>query len=86
MFTNNEFGLECSVCDRLWFDRNLTKASNKLVEILRSDISDYLDTLKEFRLCVTCKQPLNRGKLPTLPEINGFFTHPSHVGYHSWTR
>jgi hypothetical protein len=40
-FTNNEFGLECSMCDR-----DLTKASNKRVDILRSHFSDDLDTLK----------------------------------------
>jgi hypothetical protein len=56
MITNNAFGLECSVCERLWFDRNLTKASNKHVEILRSHFSEDLHTLKEFRLCVTCRQ------------------------------
>jgi hypothetical protein len=42
MFTNDEIGLEYSVCDRLWFDRGLTKASNKHVEILRSHFSDDL--------------------------------------------
>jgi hypothetical protein len=72
MFTNNEFGLECNVCDRLWFDRDLTKASNKHVEILRSHFSDNLDTLKELQLFVTCKQSLNRSKLQTLSKINGF--------------
>jgi hypothetical protein len=46
MFTKNEFGLECSACVRLWFDRDLTKASNKHVLILCSHFSDDLDKLK----------------------------------------
>jgi hypothetical protein len=38
MFSNKEFGLECSVCDR-----DLTKASNKHVEILRSANQGIID-------------------------------------------
>jgi hypothetical protein len=80
MFTNIEFGLECSACDRLRFDRDLTKSSNKHVEVSRSHFSDDLDTLKESRLCVTCKQSLNRGKLPTISKTNGFIYPPKPCG------
>jgi hypothetical protein len=80
MFTSNELGLECSVCNSLWFDRDLTKASNKHVEILRLHFSDNLDTLKEFRLCVACKQSFHRGKLPTPSKINRFVYPPKPCG------
>jgi hypothetical protein len=76
MFTNNEFGLVCSVCDHLWFARDVTKASNKRIKILRSHFFDDLYTLKEFLLCVTCKQSLNRGKIQT----NGFIYLPKPRG------
>jgi hypothetical protein len=42
-FANSEFGLQCSVCRRLWLDRDLTKEDNMHVEILSSRFSDDFD-------------------------------------------
>lgn len=59
VFPTNDFGHECSVCDRLWF-----MVINKHVDVLQQHFNDELIT--EFHVCIACKQSLSHGNLPAL--------------------
>ena len=59
IFKNNEFGLTCSICDRLWFKRDLKKpsASGNVINTIIN--GQNVDALK---ICSTCKSALDKKK------------------------
>lgn len=68
-FKSNKFGFACSVCDRLWFENDLTKAPPSL--ILQRIIDNY-DERNEYKLCSTCKRSLKVNRVPIMSTYNGF--------------
>lgn len=68
-FKNNEFGHPCSICDRLWFKKDLKKPSTagNIINILTN--GQNVDTLK---ICSTCKSALDKNKIPNMTVYNGF--------------
>lgn len=69
-FKNNQFGHACSICDRLWFERDLKKPTSAHENIINriTDIQD-ISTLK---ICSTCKSALDKNKIPNFSVYNGF--------------
>ncbi|UYV67523.1 hypothetical protein LAZ67_5001110 [Cordylochernes scorpioides] len=74
-FLDNDFGHACSVCDRLWFKNDLKTITALQLKV----ISDwYVKENRQLRKedytksCNTCRQSLNKRKLPTLAKVNGF--------------
>lgn len=74
-FLDNDFGHVCSVCDRLWFKNDLKTITALQLKV----ISDwYVKENRQLRkedytkCCNTCRQSLNKRKLPTLAKVNGF--------------
>lgn len=74
-FLDNDFGYACSVCDRLWFRKDLKPITAAQLKV----ISDWF--IKENRqlsseeyelVCNTCKKSLNKQSMPTLAKVNGF--------------
>ncbi|UYV85108.1 K02A2.6-like [Cordylochernes scorpioides] len=74
-FLDNDFGHACSICDRLWFKNDLKTITALQLKV----ISDwYVKENRQLRKedytksCNTCRQSLNKRKLPTLAKVNGF--------------
>lgn len=74
-FLDNDFGYACSVCDRLWFKKDLKPITAAQLEV----ISEWF--IKENRrlcreeyemVCNTCKRSLNKKSMPPLAKVNGF--------------
>ncbi|GFU77529.1 uncharacterized protein TNCV_3499021 [Trichonephila clavipes] len=70
VFEANPFGLSCSVCDRLWFERDLKKVKHCNISFLQTKFPD--ENVTEFRLCGTCSKSIDANKIPTLSHSNGF--------------
>lgn len=68
-FKNNEFGHACSVCDRLWVEKDLKKSSSsgRIIDII--NIEQNADA---FKICSTCKSALDKNNIPNLSVYNGF--------------
>ncbi|GBP89824.1 hypothetical protein EVAR_66714_1 [Eumeta japonica] len=64
VFEANPFGLSCSVCDRLWFERDLKKVKHRNISFLQTKFPD--ENVTEFRLCSTCSESIDANKIPTL--------------------
>ncbi|XP_072947697.1 uncharacterized protein [Epargyreus clarus] len=60
-FKNNEFGHACSICDRLWFEKDLKKpsASGNIINTITN--RQNVDALK---ICFTCKSALDKNSIP----------------------
>ncbi|GFV21749.1 uncharacterized protein TNCV_3484461 [Trichonephila clavipes] len=78
VFEANPFGLSCSVCDRLWFERDLKKVKHRNTSFLQTKFSD--ENVTEFRLCSTCSKSIDANKIPTLSRSNGFRYPPKPSG------
>ncbi|XP_044577717.1 uncharacterized protein LOC123260595 [Cotesia glomerata] len=65
---NNSFGHICSVCDRLWFKRDLKSASNQHQQILNTILP--LTSIEKIALCTTCFTSLNKDKIPMMSVYN----------------
>ncbi|GFY18044.1 uncharacterized protein TNCV_3385351 [Trichonephila clavipes] len=78
VFEANPFGLSCSVCDRLWFERDLKKVKHRNISFLLTKFPD--ENVTEFRLCSTCSKPIDANKIPTLSRSNGFRYPPKPSG------
>ncbi|GFU18529.1 uncharacterized protein TNCV_4175361 [Trichonephila clavipes] len=78
VFEANPFGLSCSVCDRLWFERDLKKAKHCNISFLQTKFPD--ENVTEFRLCSTCSKSIDANKIPTLSRSNGFRYPPKPSG------
>lgn len=78
-FLDRSFGHSCKVCDRLWFDNNLTKIANiqnaqsraNAIAVLRCEFAAD-DAHGEYLVCSTCKDSLVAGKLPAMSVANGY--------------
>ncbi|KAK0071746.1 hypothetical protein PV326_000909, partial [Microctonus aethiopoides] len=54
MFVENPFGYACSVCDRLWFKKDLKKATSAEETMLKKITA--LTNIAAAKLCTTCKR------------------------------
>ncbi|KPU75573.1 uncharacterized protein Dana_GF26351 [Drosophila ananassae] len=70
MFVENPFGYACSVCDRLWFEKDLKKATSADETMLKKITA--LANIADAKLCTTCKRSMQNKKIPTLATFNGF--------------
>lgn len=68
-FAENKFGSACSVCDRLWFEKDLFKVKESHLSILQPEFGS---SCQLFRLCRTCRDTLDRSRLPANSITNGF--------------
>ncbi|GFT15661.1 uncharacterized protein TNCV_4985841 [Trichonephila clavipes] len=82
VFEANPFGLSCSVCDRLWFERDLKKVKHRNISFLQTKFPD--ENVTEFRLCSTCSKSIDANKIPTLSHSNGFRYPPKPSGHKVW--
>lgn len=64
----DQFGSACNVCDRLWYNNLLKRVKQEHIASLEPEF-EAADT---FRVCASCYQSLNRGKMPPLSTSNGF--------------
>ena len=64
MFSDNEFGLECGVCDRLWFQRDLKSIDAGVASFL----GEYFpgENPAQFKLRVNCFKLCRGLKIPNL--------------------
>lgn len=75
-FRDNEFGHACSVCDRLWFKNDLVSLQNHQKHILTTWHSQENVPLPHEGysvVCNTCKLSLNKGYVPKMATVNGFY-------------
>lgn len=78
-FTSNPFGFSCSVCDRLWFERDLRPSPIRAKQLLTSEFpNENVDT---FQTCDNCYRCLCKNSIPRLSRSNGFRypAFPSHL-------
>lgn len=68
-FKNHEFGHACSICDRLWFEKDLKKpsASGNIINTITN--GQNVDALK---ICSTCKSALDKNSISNFSLYNGF--------------
>ncbi|XP_049268911.1 uncharacterized protein LOC125757387 [Rhipicephalus sanguineus] len=78
-FLYRSFGHSCKVCDRLWFDKNLTKIASIKNEQSRANAIAVLqrklatdDNHGEYSVCSTYKGSLVAGKVPAMSLTNGY--------------
>lgn len=72
-FINNEFGIACNVCDRLWFTNDVKPINASGMTILLG--TGYFEFVEGFLVCQTCRCNLKQNKIPTMSKSNGF-TYP----------
>ncbi|KAH7979001.1 hypothetical protein HPB49_007733 [Dermacentor silvarum] len=73
-FVQNPFGAVCSVCDRLWFAKDLSKAPQHSHGILPEHFPNR--DISAFRVCRTCRTSLNEVKIPNYSTSNGYVYPP----------
>lgn len=61
-FNQNRFVVSCSVCDRLWFKRDIRPIPAKAIEIIRKHFPKNVPT--QLKVCENCHKSLNYGKFP----------------------
>ncbi|XP_075724105.1 uncharacterized protein LOC142766375 [Rhipicephalus microplus] len=75
-FLDRSFGHTCKVCDRLWFDNNLTRIGN--IQNNSKALSVACDTFgkgtdyADYVVCATCKQSLIAGRVPSASVSYGY--------------
>ncbi|XP_075750649.1 uncharacterized protein LOC142817514 [Rhipicephalus microplus] len=75
-FLDRSFGHTCKVCDRLWFDNNLTRIGN--IQNISKALSVLCDTFgkgtdyADYVVCATCKQSLIAGRVPSASVSYGY--------------
>ncbi|GFU58438.1 uncharacterized protein TNCV_1368711 [Trichonephila clavipes] len=77
VFEANPFGLPCSVCDRLWIERDLKKVKHHNISFLQTKFPD--ENVTEFRLCSTCSKSIDANKVAH--STKSFSTTISHNRY-----
>jgi hypothetical protein len=77
---NNQFGLVCSACDRLWFERDLRPVPDRSTALLREEFPNE-ETTTARQVYETCYRSLIDNKMPRLSKSNGFAypEYPSHL-------
>ncbi|GBP92637.1 hypothetical protein EVAR_62210_1 [Eumeta japonica] len=78
VFEANPFGLSCSVCDRLWFERDLKKVKHRNISFLQTKFPD--ENVTEFRSMQYLSKSIDANKIPTLSRSNGFRYSPQPSG------
>ena len=68
-FVDNEFGVSCAVCDRLWFTRDLKPLTQRQLGVM---IGCMPELAVESRVCRSCYTSLTTKKVPTMCVANGF--------------
>ena len=78
IFSDNVFGFECGVCDRLWFQRDLKSIDAGVASFL----GEYFpgENPAQFELCVNCFKVCKGLKIPNLSRSNGYRYPPKPVG------
>ncbi|CAH2098562.1 unnamed protein product [Euphydryas editha] len=74
-FLDNDFGYACSVCDRLWFKKELKHITSAQLEVISEWFNKENRQLcrEEYEMvCRSCKDALNRKIMPFLAKVNGF--------------
>ncbi|XP_077564661.1 uncharacterized protein LOC144180144 [Haemaphysalis longicornis] len=84
-FLDRSFGHSCKVCNRLWFNNNLTRIGSidneryqtNSITVLRQYFGSgaanvNIDTLSEYKVCATCKDALASGKVPVMSVTYGY--------------
>jgi hypothetical protein len=77
LFTDNPFGLQCDVCDRSWFVKDLKKVKVRHMRLLETTFPG--EEVAAFQLCGTYCNALDAKKVPTLSRSNGFKYPPKPV-------
>lgn len=76
IFLENEFGHVCSVCDRIWFRKDLKNITEKHSTVIKEWYNKNLGQSEiktsQWVVCSTCKRSLSKGKMPVLAKVNGF--------------
>jgi hypothetical protein len=69
MFTENEYGHKCYVCDRLWFLRDLKVATAAMAAYL----VEYFpgENTAQFKLCNNCYKVCETNNIPPMGRSNG---------------
>ncbi|XP_049268849.1 uncharacterized protein LOC125757360 [Rhipicephalus sanguineus] len=94
-FLDHTFGHSCKVCDRLWFDNNMTIIASIRNEQSRANAVAVFERefpvaatpsapptdFSTYRVCSTCKSALVAGKVPTMSVTHGYRypPRPSHL-------
>ena len=78
-FLDNKFGYVCSVCDRLWFKKDLRSVPRASIGLLAIEFPG--EDVSKFIACNTCYKMLAKLKVPQLLRLNGFVypEYPSHL-------
>lgn len=84
-FLDQSFGHSCKVCDRLWFDNNLTRIGSiqnerdrtNAIAVLHQEFGGgaanaNIGKLSEYMVCGTCKDALTSGKVPVMSVSYGY--------------
>jgi hypothetical protein len=69
-FIDNKFGFICDVCDRLWFRVHVKPVPSAVVEALAAEFPGR--DVKAFKVCVTCRDSVDKSKIPPFSSSNGF--------------
>jgi hypothetical protein len=65
-----QFGVACSVCDRLWCDAQLREVPSKHHGILRQHFPD--EDVTRFAVCSNCYCKLSSDRIPNMSRSHGF--------------
>jgi hypothetical protein len=68
-FTGNSYGYAWSVCDRLWFQNDLSPISPHYTDIINNILPNV--DVNEVVVCLTCKKSFDK-KNPMMSTFNGF--------------
>lgn len=73
-FVENEFGVVCDICDRLWFKSDLKYFPNndttQNIEFIRTLLSNI--AILQIKICSTCFAAIRKKNIPPLSVYNGF--------------
>lgn len=73
-FYENPFELICSVCDCLWFERDICCIPRKRITLFTNEFPD--EDANKFKICQTCYKSLIENKISRLFRSNGFLYRP----------
>ena len=70
IFFDNEFGHECNVCGRIWFQRVLRPIGATVATFLAEHFPE--ENTINFKLCANCFKNCKSQKIPRMSQSNGF--------------
>ena len=68
-FLDNKFCFVCSVCDRLWFEKDLRPVPRGSIGLLATEFPG--EDVSTFRACNTCYKSLAQLKVPQRVRVSG---------------